>query len=179
MNLVVVPSATSGSPSSNAWPARPHLASSRHILPPTSLRALHRVPSSAAVRAYPPAPRPSASSGSVNSLETGSESPLSSTSSKTVSIATLHQPSFKLIEGLEEGPVILVRVPRSLNAPHMVIFNEFNRFYARHSGGRYAMNVREIRQAFLASELLPERIRSFRNERVTAIVNGDLSVPLS
>src|SRR5208337_4767481 len=78
MNLVVVPSATSGSPSSNAWPARPHLASSRHILPPTSLRALHRVPSSAAVRAYPPAPRPSASSGSVNSLETGSESPLSS-----------------------------------------------------------------------------------------------------
>ena len=41
------------------------------------------------------------------------------------------------------------------------------------------MSVREIRQAFLASELLPERIRSFRNERVTAIVNGDLPVPLT
>ena len=86
---------------------------------------------------------------------------------------------FKLIEGLEEGPVIVVRVPRSLNAPHMVTFNEFNRFFARHSGGRYALSVREIRQAFLTSELLPERIRSFRNERVTAIVNGDLPVPLT
>jgi hypothetical protein len=86
---------------------------------------------------------------------------------------------FRLIEGLEEGPVIVVRVPRSLNSPHMVVFNEFNRFFARHSSGRYAMNVREIRQAFLASELLPERIRSFRNERVTAIVNGDLPVPLT
>jgi hypothetical protein len=85
---------------------------------------------------------------------------------------------FRLIEGLEEGPVIVVRVPHSLNAPHMVVFNEFNRFFARHSGGRYAMSVREIRQAFLASELLPERIRSFRNERVTAIVNGDLPIPI-
>ena len=85
----------------------------------------------------------------------------------------------KLVEGLEEGPVIVVRVPRSTNAPHMVTFNEFNRFYARHSGGRYALSVREIRQAFLASELLPERIRSFRNERVSAILNGDLPVPLT
>src|SRR5271157_1516875 len=88
MNLVVVPSATSGSPSSNAWPARPRQASSRHILPPTSLRALHRVPSSAVVRAYPPAPRPSASSGSVNSLETGSESPLSSTQPRNVMLSS-------------------------------------------------------------------------------------------
>ena len=86
---------------------------------------------------------------------------------------------FKLVEGLDEGPVIVVRVPRSLSAPHMVTFSEFNRFYARHSGGRYLMNVREIRQAFLASELLPDRIRSFRNERVTAILNGDLPAPLT
>ena len=84
-----------------------------------------------------------------------------------------------LIVGLDEGPVIVVRVPRSMNAPHMVTFNELNRFYARHSGSRYALSVREIRHAFLASELLPERIRSFRNERVTALVNGDLPVPLS
>jgi hypothetical protein len=86
---------------------------------------------------------------------------------------------FELINGLDEGPVIVVRVPRSINGPHMVTFNEFNRFYSRHSGGRYAMNVREIRQAFLASELLPERLRSFRNERITAIVNGDTPVPLT
>lgn len=83
------------------------------------------------------------------------------------------------IDGLAEGPVIVVRVPRSLNAPHMVTFNEFNRFFARHSGGRYAMNIREIRQTFLASELLPERIRTFRNERLTAIVNGDLPVAMT
>jgi hypothetical protein len=87
--------------------------------------------------------------------------------------------AIRQIDGLDEGPVIVVRVPRSLNAPHMVTFNEFNRFFARHSGGRYALNVREIRQAFLASELLPERIRTLRNERVTAIVNGDLPVAMT
>ena len=86
---------------------------------------------------------------------------------------------FKLVDGLPEGPVIVVRVPRSINNPHLVTFNEFNRFFARHSGGRYAMNVREIRQAFLASELMPERIRSFRDQRVTSIINGDLPVPLT
>ena len=85
---------------------------------------------------------------------------------------------FRLVEGLPEGPVVVMRVPMSLDAPHMVVFNELNKFYSRHSGGRYTLGVREIRQAFLASDLLQDRIRAFRNQRITAIVGGETPVIL-
>ena len=50
--LAVARSTTPSSLSWNAWPARPRQAWLRHIVCPTSLRAFHRVPSNAAVRAY-------------------------------------------------------------------------------------------------------------------------------
>ena len=77
--LAVVPSATPGSPSSNAWPARPRHALSRHISCPTQLRALHRVPSGAGVRACLPGSRLRASTGSVIPLKIGSEVPIGPT----------------------------------------------------------------------------------------------------
>ena len=49
--LAVVPSTTPVSLSPNAWPARPRQAAARHILGPMPLRAFHRVPSDAGVRA--------------------------------------------------------------------------------------------------------------------------------
>jgi hypothetical protein len=77
--LAVVPPATPGSPTSNARPVRPRDTRRRHIPRPTSLRALDRVPSSAAARADFPAPRPPASSGFAIPLKTGSEFPLGPT----------------------------------------------------------------------------------------------------
>ena len=53
-SLAVVPSATSGSRSLNAWPARLRHARPRHILCTTSLRALHGVPSNVVARAHLP-----------------------------------------------------------------------------------------------------------------------------
>src|SRR5579871_5859355 len=43
----------------------------------------------------------------------------------------------KAIAGFTLGPVILVRVPRSWTAPHMVTFKNLSRFYARNSAGKY------------------------------------------
>jgi hypothetical protein len=74
--LAVVPSTTPGSLSSNAWPARPRCALSRHILGLISLRALFSVPSGAAARADHLSPRPRGTSGAVFLLETGAKSPL-------------------------------------------------------------------------------------------------------
>jgi hypothetical protein len=71
--LAVAPSARPGSPSSNAWPARPRHASSRHILGPALLRALHCVPSGMAPRAYLRAPCPATPSVSVLLLKTDSK----------------------------------------------------------------------------------------------------------
>jgi hypothetical protein len=72
--LAVVPSATPGSPSSNAWTARLRHARPRHIPRPNSLRALHRVPSSAGVCAYSQARQWAETGGSAFEIKTGSES---------------------------------------------------------------------------------------------------------
>ena len=70
--LAVVPSAVSGLPSSNAWPARPRRASTRHILGPTSLRAFRGVLSSDGVRADLTGHGMPLSGGAAFLLETGS-----------------------------------------------------------------------------------------------------------
>jgi hypothetical protein len=70
--LAVALTTTPRSPSSNAWPARPRHATSRHKMSPTSLRALRRVPSGVAVCADQPEPYPTAPGGSVFTIDTGS-----------------------------------------------------------------------------------------------------------
>ena len=61
------------SPNSNAWPARPRRALSRHILGPASLRALCSVPSGAATCAQRRVPSPATPSVSVFPLKTDSK----------------------------------------------------------------------------------------------------------
>jgi len=77
------------------------------------------------------------------------------------------------IEGFQKVPVIIVRVPRSFNSPHMVTFKNLSRFYARNSAGKYRLDVSEIRAAFLASETLFEKIKQFRADRIAKIVANE------
>jgi len=84
---------------------------------------------------------------------------------------------FRPIEGFENGPVLIMRIPRSYNAPHMTKHD--GRFRLRTDSGNYAMDVQEIRSAFIASETLPERIRQFRAERLSRIVAGETPISLS
>ena len=76
MNLAVVPSITSGLPSSNAWPARPRQARPRHILHPTTLRALQGVPSGVGVSALLPEHSSTATHGAAVLLKTGADFPI-------------------------------------------------------------------------------------------------------
>lgn len=78
----------------------------------------------------------------------------------------------KAIRGSPNGPIIVVRVPRSLNAPHMVA--AAGRFWSRNSSGKYPLDVTELRFAFLASEAQADRIRRFREERLARIVADDM-----
>lgn len=84
----------------------------------------------------------------------------------------------KPIHGFSKGPVILVRMPKSWAAPHMVTFKSHSRFYSRNSRGKYPLDVTEIRAAFALSEALPERIRRFRDERIARIVADETPAPL-
>lgn len=67
------------------------------------------------------------------------------------------------------GYVIIIRVPKSLHAPHRVSFKGSNRFYGRNGGGAYELSVEELREAFTASSSAIDRARSFHHERVMLI----------
>lgn len=86
---------------------------------------------------------------------------------------------FRSIEGFPEGQVIIIRIPQSYNAPHMVTFNNYSRFYTRGSNGKHQLDVTEIRAAFAVSEALPQRIRNFRAERLARIVADETPVLMS
>ena len=75
--------------------------------------------------------------------------------------------------------VVIVRVPNSLNRPHMVVFKNWSRFYSRNSAGKYQLDVHELKSAFVASESIAERVRQFRTERIDAILQGNTPEPLA
>lgn len=78
---------------------------------------------------------------------------------------------------LDNGKYILVvRVPKSWIAPHRVKGNA--RFYARNSAGTYELDIPQIRQAFLLSDTLNQRIAEFRASRIANIVGDGAPVRL-
>lgn len=86
------------------------------------------------------------------------------------------------VPGLETHPVglgngrsvLVLRVPRSWAAPHMVTFRGLSRFFSRNSAGKYQLDVGEIRAAFVGAESARERLRSLRRERLARIVADDV-----
>jgi hypothetical protein len=73
---------------------------------------------------------------------------------------------------------IVMRIPKSWNPPHQVTFQKAFRFYARDTNGKYQVDVDELRSIFSLSEMIADRIRAFRVERVAKIAAGDTPVPL-
>jgi Putative DNA-binding domain len=74
--------------------------------------------------------------------------------------------------------VVILRLPKSWAAPHMVVFKGVSRFYTRTSAGKYPMDVHELRAAFNTSSSMPERVRAFRLERLGRILADDVPAPL-
>lgn len=82
------------------------------------------------------------------------------------------------VEGFKNGPVLVLRVPKSLIGPHMVTLDGASRFYSRHSTGKHPMDVGQIRSAFAASSSVGETLRHFRLERIAKAIEDDLPVSL-
>lgn len=74
---------------------------------------------------------------------------------------------------------LLIRVPRSFAAPHMVRHQGVTRFCGRNSNGKYDLDVFELRSAFIANEGLADRLKAFRIDRINRLVSGDTTVALS
>ena len=75
--------------------------------------------------------------------------------------------------------VLLIRVPHSFASPHMVRHKGVTRFCGRNAYGKYDLDVHELRSAFLASETLSERLKTFRLERVNRLLSGNAPLPLA
>lgn len=90
----------------------------------------------------------------------------------------IHGVAIRKIDGFDRGPVIVVRIPRSWNAPHMVSYKSQTHFYSRNSSGKHPLDVREIKATFLEGTEQAARVRRFRDERVGRIIAGETPVPL-
>lgn len=62
--------------------------------------------------------------------------------------------------------VFIIDVPRSLQAPHMIIFKNDSKFFKRTNTGKYQMDVREIREAMLRTNGWKESAERFREGRI-------------
>jgi Putative DNA-binding domain len=72
---------------------------------------------------------------------------------------------------LENGFIVIVRVPQSWAGPHRVNTNQH--FFIRESGRKRSLDVPELRGLFLRSELYAEKIRNFRTERLGKLISGE------
>lgn len=76
-----------------------------------------------------------------------------------------------------DGQVLVLRVPRSWNKPHMVIIDAVNKFYRRTGTQKYLMSVDEIRRAFSEQHELSQTIARWRSGRSESIAEGLWPVP--
>jgi predicted HTH transcriptional regulator len=70
---------------------------------------------------------------------------------------------------VSQGHVIVIRIPKSYNPPHRVVYKNSNRFHVRGSGGRYEPRVDELRDIFTRLPYLADRVRDWRRDRLTWI----------
>jgi hypothetical protein len=60
----------------------------------------------------------------------------------------------------------------------MVTFKDSSRFFSRTNAGNFQMDISQIRAAFALSEELPDRIRRFRDDRLSKIVADETPVEM-
>ena len=76
-----------------------------------------------------------------------------------------------------KSTLVVIEIPRSWNAPH-VVGKMSPTFFSRTSTGKHPLDVTELRHAFALSESVGERIRAFRDERIGRILAGETPVPI-
>ena len=90
-------------------------------------------------------------------------------------ISTCHIQPVRLSNGTF---AIIIRIPKSWLSPHRVSYKTHDRFYSRSSNGKYSLDVSELRIAFNLSEATTERIRRFRESRISKVLSEETPVPM-
>ena len=83
----------------------------------------------------------------------------------------------KVVDLANGKPCLIFRIPKSLSQPHGVIISDkYRQFSTRSLVGKIHLDVPQIREAFLLSDAVSERIRQFRIERVGQIISENTPV---
>lgn len=82
------------------------------------------------------------------------------------------------VEIEEEKIALLIYIPPSWSKPHWVGEKGCRTFYTRTSGGKDHLDIRNVRELFVLSEAAGERIREFRDSRISKIVSGEFPIVL-
>jgi hypothetical protein len=78
----------------------------------------------------------------------------------------------------DDGSVFVVRVGRSWNVPHCVRDREQRTFYKRSGTKSEPMDMSQIRESFVQSAGLADRILTFHRDRVDRVLGGQTTFPL-
>lgn len=88
----------------------------------------------------------------------------------------LDPPLTRLVPHIIPGPpglvFLLVEIPRSLTGPHAVWLDRDGRFWRRNAGGKYQMDVSELRDVFLEADRWLDAASVTRRERLQFIESG-------
>lgn len=74
--------------------------------------------------------------------------------------------------------VIILRITESWNKPHMVKQGGTNKFYARNSGGKYLLEVEQIKKLVLDANGRVDVLNTLREERLLAIARSETPLDL-
>ena len=85
--------------------------------------------------------------------------------------------SIRAIDLSNSKVALIMRVAKSWTSPHRVTFKGHDKFYSRSSNGKYSLDVFELRTAFTLSETLADRVRDFREERISRLIAKETPVP--
>jgi hypothetical protein len=86
----------------------------------------------------------------------------------------------KVVPIPDKGSVLLIRVPKSWEAPHMVNFANRTRFFSRNGiVGKVQLDVRQIGAAFAEQRGVGERLRAWKTDRIAKAVAGESPIVLN
>jgi len=77
-----------------------------------------------------------------------------------------------------ERRALVVRMPKSWNPPHAVLFRGSRRYFARNSSGAHEASVEELRAMFTVGAAVFDRIQEFHRRRQIVVHSGKTPVAL-
>jgi hypothetical protein len=80
------------------------------------------------------------------------------------------------IQLINNDYVLIIRIPKSWNPPHRVVFKNSNKFFARGANGKYELDVGDLRILFNISQTLSEQIKKFKETRISQILSGETPI---